>query len=52
MNSELDTQRGTLKWIELFWILWILVLFGSYFYHMLTLPGRWEKILALLDQLV
>ncbi len=29
---------------------WLIVLFGMYFYKMLTIPGRWEKIEALLSK--
>ena len=40
INKSASTRRPIQQLIEIFWILWMLALFSSYFYHMLTLPGR------------
>ena len=43
--------RSVRNWVMLAWAVWMLGLFGSYFYHMVTLPERWDKIVDLLQRL-
>ena len=40
------------NWMMLVWALWMASLFGNYFYHMLTLPDRWGKIVDMLQRLL
>ena len=51
MRWGLRVWRLAPRWLALVWVLWALALFGSYFYHMLTLPDRWEKIVDLFQRL-
>ena len=37
--------------LQYIWVLWTLILFYSYFYNMITLPERFEKIRAAINSL-
>lgn len=51
-ESHNSMKRPFFNLIEIIWLLWILALVASYLHHMLTLPGRWEKIVYFVQQFV
>lgn len=52
MHTE-DNQKSKLPLgAALTFLLWSAAVFGTYFFNMLTLPGRMEKLMTLLGQVV
>lgn len=51
LKGFLPIRLSVKQWIEIMWYMWLLVVFGNYFYHMLAIPGRYEKIATLLKNL-
>jgi hypothetical protein len=45
------TWRPTRNSVIVVWAIGMVAVFGNYFYHMLTLPDRWEKIVDLFERL-